>query len=111
MTRGKTQPDRGFWLGRVQQAVHARAAHGLLEPEGACRLIAGDSDGIPGLVVDRYADVLVLQSGCQGSDRMLKFLVELVEEALRRDDSPGGDDSHCSFFALSHQGRCWTDSR
>ena len=41
---------------------------------------AGDADGLPGFVVDRYADLLVVQSGCQGSDRMRDFLLEIVRE-------------------------------
>jgi len=82
VTRSPEQPNRAFWLDRVRRCVRARAALDLLRPEGACRLIAGDADGLPGLVVDRYADLLVLQSGCQGSDRMRDFLVELVLEAL-----------------------------
>jgi len=82
VTRSKEQPDRAFWQSRVQQAVDARARHGLLAPDGACRLIAGDADGLPGLVVDRYADVLVFQSGGQAADRMLPFLEELLLETL-----------------------------
>jgi len=82
VTRTKDQPKREFWAQRVRLAIEARASAGLLDPAGACRLIAGDADGIPGLVADRYADVLVLQSGCQGSDRMLEFIVELIDEAM-----------------------------
>ena len=82
VTREAEQPNREFWRARVQRAVDARARRGFLDPKGACRLIAGDAEGLPGFVVDRYADVLVLQSGCQGSDRMREFLLELVEEAM-----------------------------
>jgi len=82
VTRSAEQPDRAFWARRVESAVEARRRAGLLERDGACRLVAGDADGLPGLVVDRYAGVLVLQSGCQGSDRMRDFLLELVREAL-----------------------------
>ncbi len=80
VTDSATQPDRAFWASRVGQAIEARSAAGLLAEDGACRLIAGDADGVPGLVVDRYADVLVMQSGCQASDRMLPFVQELIEE-------------------------------
>ena len=82
VTRSAEQPNRAFWSERVRAAVQARAAHGLLEPDGACRLLHGDADGLPGMVIDRYADVLVVQSGTQGSDRMRDFLLELVEEEL-----------------------------
>ena len=80
VTRGESEPDRAFWKERVERAFAQRRRHGLDDPRGACRWIAGDADGVPGLVVDRYADVCVLQSGAQGSDRLLGMFVELVEE-------------------------------
>jgi len=82
VTRSPEQPNRDFWLERVRAAVEHRERCGLLAPDGACRLVFGDADGLPGLVVDRYADVLVLQSGCQASDRMLPFLLELLREVV-----------------------------
>jgi 23S rRNA (cytosine1962-C5)-methyltransferase len=82
VTRDTEQPNRAFWLERAKSAIAVRDTFGYLEPEGACRLIAGDADGFPGFVLDRYADVLVVQSGCQGSDRMRDFLLEVVREAL-----------------------------
>ena len=88
VTRAAEQPNRAFWAERIDRAVRARRRLGFLHPSGACRLIAGDADGLPGWIVDRYADVLVLQSGCQGSDRMREFLVELVLESLEREGLP-----------------------
>lgn len=52
--------DRDFWLNRIRAAKERRA--GLFdERTNAHRWISGESDGFPGLVVDRYADVLVLK--------------------------------------------------
>ncbi len=82
VTRTGDQPNRTTWSGLITRAVDARKRLGLLQEKGACRLIGGDADGIPGMIVDRYADVLVMQSGCQGSDRMRDFILELVIEAL-----------------------------
>ncbi len=82
VTREADQPKRAFWLDLVERAVEVRRRHGMLEPEGACRLLAGDADGLPGMVVDRYGDVLVLQCGTQGADRMRDFLLELLREVL-----------------------------
>ena len=82
VTRENEQPNREFWAERMRRCVAAREKFGMLDPKGACRLVAGDADGFPGMVIDRYADVLVLQSGCQASDRMLPFLLELAEESL-----------------------------
>ncbi len=82
VSRGKTEPDRVFWKERVGAAVRARERLGYLDPRGACRLLGGDAEGIPGLVVDRYADVVVLQSGTEGADRMRALVVELLDELL-----------------------------
>lgn len=82
VTREADQPNRAFWSSRIEGIIARRRVLGMLEESGACRLIGGDSDGIPGFVVDRYAKTLVIQSGAQGSDRMRDFLVELLLEAL-----------------------------
>ena len=82
VTRSAEQPERAFWLARVTRAVEARRRLGYLASDGACRLLGGDADLLPGLVVDRYAGVLVVQSGCQGSDRMRDFLLGLLDVAL-----------------------------
>jgi len=80
---GEEQPNREFWVELVRRAVAARASVGLLEPGGAARLLAGDADGLPGLVIDKYADRLVVQSGCQGSDAMRDFLLEILDAELK----------------------------
>lgn len=82
VTTRPEQPDRTFWAGLVKAAIERRARLGWLTERGACRLIGGDAEHLPGLVVDRYGDVLVMQSGCQGSDRMRDFLLELILEAV-----------------------------
>ena len=82
VTRASEQPNRAFWVERVRAAVEHRRAFGGLEPGAACRLLSADADGLPGFLVDRYDDVLVVQSGCQGSDRMRDFLLEIVREVV-----------------------------
>jgi len=81
VSRGPERPGAELWTSRVRRAVAARAQAGLLDPAGACRLLAGDADGVPGLVVDRYADVLVVQSGTLGADRLRDAILDrLVAE-------------------------------
>lgn len=82
VTRGAERPERALWLERVRRAVELRRDLGLLAPRGACRLLSGDAEGVPGLVVDRYADVLVLSSGSPGSDRLRELVIELLDECL-----------------------------
>jgi 23S rRNA (cytosine1962-C5)-methyltransferase len=57
---GEHVPDREtFFHARLQRAIDARA--GMLGPTDGCRLVHGEGDWLPGLVVDRYGPVLVLQ--------------------------------------------------
>lgn len=82
VTRGKERPERAFWERRIGLALAARERAGLLGAGDACRLVAGDADGVPGLVIDRYADVLVCQSGTQGADKLQELVLDVVERAL-----------------------------
>ncbi|TAJ18785.1 MAG: class I SAM-dependent rRNA methyltransferase [Planctomycetota bacterium] len=82
IARGADAPPDDWVERRVADAVALRAQHGLLDARGACRLLAGDADGIPGLVADRYADVLVLQCGTLGADRLRARVVDALRAAL-----------------------------
>lgn len=58
------------------------------------RVVHAEADGLPGLIVDRYGDVVVLQANSAGMDRMLPAVVEAVRDVLvpaaivLRNDSP-----------------------
>jgi 23S rRNA (cytosine1962-C5)-methyltransferase len=80
--RGPAAPGADWVAERVRGALALRERHGLLEPDGACRLVSGDADGLPGLVVDRYADVLVLQCGTLAADRLRSEVVAELERRL-----------------------------
>ena len=77
--------DEGFWLRRFQYAWAYRKT--VLEPEDltACRVVFGESDGLPGLTVDRFGDVLVAQTLSYGMDRRKAALFPLLLRALRED--------------------------
>ena len=55
--------DDAFWARRLHAAIAARAAMPELADATAYRLVNAESDGLPGLTVDRYGDFLVLQAG------------------------------------------------
>lgn len=82
ISRGEAAPERSDFAASLARAIAWRARSGYLAEDGACRLLAGDAEGWPGLVVDRYARVIVLQSGTQGSERMRSLAVELLDELL-----------------------------
>lgn len=59
----------GWWQQRLDAALARRAS--FLEPgDDACRLVHAEADGLPGLVVDRYGSVAVLQAGCRWADQV-----------------------------------------
>jgi len=70
--------DRGWWLGRIRSAAVRRGSTG---PEtNAYRLIYSEGDLLPSIILDRYNDVLVLQTLSQGSEAIKPLLVELLIE-------------------------------
>jgi 23S rRNA (cytosine1962-C5)-methyltransferase len=72
--------DAAFLAARVHAAVRARDE--LLDrAHNACRLIHGESDGIPGLVADRYRDVVVVQMLAAGAERWRETLIDALAEA------------------------------
>lgn len=60
--------DERFISERLRQAIALRSRLKSLSDTNACRLVNAESDGLPGLIVDRFADVLVLQSLTQSSE-------------------------------------------
>lgn len=52
---------------------------------GSCRIIFGEADWLPGLVVDKFSDVLVVESLALGIDRLKPFLLDTLVEILKED--------------------------
>lgn len=75
--------DQIFWQRRIEQAIKRRQA--LLDGSitNACRLIHAESDLLPGLIVDRYADYLVVQSLTLGIEQRKAEIVSILAELLR----------------------------
>jgi 23S rRNA (cytosine1962-C5)-methyltransferase len=74
------QIDAGFFRNRVQKALALREALPAAKHTNALRLINGESDGLPGLVVDRYADVLVAQFLAAGVEQWRDVVLDLLTE-------------------------------
>ncbi len=80
LTRDDTPVDRAFWRARLQAAIGMRER--LQVDATAMRLVHGEGDLLPSLVVDRYDDVLVVQTLSQGTDAHRDLIVELLVELL-----------------------------
>ena len=85
--------DKDFFQRRIEKSLKLREQLPASKHTNAMRLIHGESDGLPGLVVDRYADVLVAQFLSAGAERwrdaILDSLVQLTgcEAIFERSDA------------------------
>ena len=83
MTRDVSREiDRDFLYERVKNAWEYRKK---VVDTGSCRLIFGEADFLPGLVVDKFSDVLVVESLALGIDRLKEQIIEILKEILRQD--------------------------
>ncbi|MBM7335266.1 class I SAM-dependent rRNA methyltransferase [Alloalcanivorax marinus] len=73
------EPSRSFFKKRIEQALALRET---LFPAPGYRLVHGEADGLPGLVVDRYDDTLVLQAGTAGMEAHLDTVVSALDAVL-----------------------------
>ncbi|MBR2796169.1 MAG: class I SAM-dependent rRNA methyltransferase [Clostridia bacterium] len=80
LTRNDEPCDRDFFARRIRDAWEYRK---LLCDPMSCRLIYSESDFLPGLVVDKFADVLVLQSLSLGIERIKDMLCDLLMEIVQ----------------------------
>lgn len=87
-TSGGSAPvddERAWWRARLEAAIGARDTMAI--EATAWRLVYGEADRLPALIVDRYGDEhglwVVVQALCQGMDRRLPMLTELLVELLQ----------------------------
>ncbi len=91
-SRRKQDLDLPFFLRRIEYAVSVRERGGL--PMDLCRLVWSESDGLPGVIVDRYGDHLVLQTLTLAMDMRAELIAEALCQLLTptsitlRNDSP-----------------------
>lgn len=83
MTRDKEQTiDKAFLRRRVEEAWEYRKK---TVDTSSCRIIFGEADFLPGLVIDKFSDVLVVESLALGIDRMKLDIIEALREILAED--------------------------
>jgi 23S rRNA (cytosine1962-C5)-methyltransferase len=79
-TFGDEEIDAAFFRDRLSRAIALREALPARRHTNALRLVHGESDGLPGLVVDCYADVLVAQFLAAGVERWREPILDLLAE-------------------------------
>ena len=76
-SRRRQDLDLDFFTRRIQQAINLRKSLGNID-ETLCRIVWSESDGIPGLIVDRYGDHLCVQTTTLAMD----MRIDLIRDAL-----------------------------
>jgi 23S rRNA (cytosine1962-C5)-methyltransferase len=84
--------DESFFRRRIEQAIALRETR--FDRSEAVRLIHGEADFLPGLIVDRFGDVLSIQTLSAGMDLRLDLIISVLDQLVRpvaiieRNDSP-----------------------
>jgi 23S rRNA (cytosine1962-C5)-methyltransferase len=81
VSRGHAAPTSETWRSRLDAAVAYREGLGI--DATAYRLVHAEADRLPGLIVDKYADWLVVQALVQGIDRLLPEILQMLVERVR----------------------------
>ena len=73
--------DAAFFSRRVARALHGRSAMpASRDAQAGLRLVHGESDGLPGVIADRYAETLVVQLLARGAERWRESIVDSLAE-------------------------------
>lgn len=97
--------DDDFFRRRIDQAIRRRALAGTIPADGAQRIVFSESDGLSGLVVDRYANYLSVQLTAGGLDRFRDVILDHLQQSLR----PDGICLRIDEKSASHEGLTKTD--
>ncbi|HEU0282330.1 MAG TPA: class I SAM-dependent methyltransferase [Gallionella sp.] len=72
--------DTAFFRRCIANALAARRELKLADKSSGLRLIHAESDGLPGLIVDRYGDTLVMQIGSAGAEHWRDAIADILQE-------------------------------
>ena len=81
VSRSPESIHANFWKDRIARAFRYRQA--VVKKANSYRLIFGESDGIPSLIVDRYADHFVLQTLSQATEDLRDLFANIILELFR----------------------------
>ena len=105
-SRETQPPTLGLIRDRLRRSIDRRRER--LREESACRLVFGEADWLPSVIIDRYGDCLVLQTLSSGADALKNVLVDLLRElqnplgVLERNDVKArrleGLEEHCGIL-------------
>ncbi|SEL27553.1 class I SAM-dependent rRNA methyltransferase [Parapedobacter koreensis] len=96
----KQLPDESWWRNRIQQSIAARKHLLNTRDTDTLRLIFAEADFLPGLIVDKYGDFLVIQVHAAGMERIKPIIVDELTRLL----APRGIYERSDANARMHEG-------
>ncbi len=81
LTFDESEINRAFFERKIRNAVRLRDRF-MPEETDCCRMIHSEGDGLPGLIVDRYADFLVVQFLTAGMEKWKETIVDIFQKEL-----------------------------
>ena len=97
-----TVVDEDFIEMRVRNAWEYRKS---TVDTGSCRLVFGEADFLPGIVIDKFSDVLVVESLALGIDRLKPTILSLVKKVLAEDPRPAYQKEAGRVYGFSFAGQ------
>lgn len=93
---GLLNPDHSFWTNRIQNALNVRKTFGLTgqENHNIFRLVHGEGDLLPGLIIDIYNDVAVVQAHHTGIHKFRNEITAALQSVM-------GDDLRAVYYKSS----------
>ena len=109
---GPANINRDWFVRRLKRADQSRRILGFgpVSETTGYRVVFGESDGVPGLVIDRYGDVLVMQIGTMGMELLKGVLIEALVEVfaptviVERSDSGSRSEEGLKEMVTVHHG-------
>lgn len=94
--------DREFFSRLLDRAIENRKSRGfdIQDPKSAFRLVYAENDGIPGCIIDKYAQVISVEILSAGAEKFRKEIYELLAEKL----SPTGILERCDSDVRTKEG-------
>ena len=107
-------PDAAFWQGKLKSAFEARKSIGLIGNKETTmfRLVHAEGDGLPGLIIDMYDGVAVMQAHSLGMHQQKDLIVEALKELFGKDLKAIYDKSESTLKksgAVGTDGYLWGD--
>jgi 23S rRNA (cytosine1962-C5)-methyltransferase len=96
LSRERIAVDGAFIRSRIHRALALRAR--VYESPENCRILFSEADFLPGLIVDRFGDLLVLQTSTAGMERLLPLITELLIDLLNPQAIIAANDSSAREF-------------